>query len=95
MYAGGRFNAPGLRQLRREAVSDAKRRLANVARRKGNGHLRHTVPTGIPYSEIVEKAVHIKASVIVMGNRGAPVWVAFSWEALLRKSFATLNVLCS
>ena len=70
MYAPGQFNAPKLRQLRREAGEDAKRRLAKVARRDPNGRLRHAVLNGVPYSVIVEKAARIKASMIVMGSRG-------------------------
>ena len=70
IYATGRFNAPRLRQLRREAVHDAKRRLANVARRNVNGRLRHTMLNGTPYAEIVEMAVRINANMIVMGSRG-------------------------
>jgi nucleotide-binding universal stress UspA family protein len=70
MYSAGRFDAPKLRGLRREALRDAKRRLANVARRNVNGRLRHTVVNGIPYSEIVDKAVWINANMIVMGSRG-------------------------
>ena len=70
MHAIGKLKAPKLDQLRREAVNDAKRRLANLARRNGNGRLRHAVLNGSPYAEIVEKAARIKANMIVMGSRG-------------------------
>ena len=70
IYAAGRFDAPRLRQFRREAVQDAKRRLANVAKRNVNTRLRHTVVIGTPYAEIVEKASRIDANMIVMGSRG-------------------------
>ena len=70
LYVPGRFDTPRLGQLRREMLRDAKRRLANVARRKGDGRLRHKVLSGVPYSVIVNDAVHIGASMIVMGSRG-------------------------
>ena len=70
IYAAGRFDAPRLRQFRREAVHDAKRKLANMARRNWNGRLRHVLVNGTPYAEIVEKAARINANMIVMGSRG-------------------------
>jgi nucleotide-binding universal stress UspA family protein len=71
IHAPGRFDARRLRSLRAEALRDAKRELARLARR-----VRPYVPVtekllkGLAYSVIVETAAKVRTDLIVMGSEG-------------------------
>ena len=72
IYSRGRFDSPRLRPLRTQALKDAKRRLAMLAKRRVRLHVpvRHQVIKGVAYSVIVEAAAKTKADMIVMGSEG-------------------------
>lgn len=72
IYSPGRFDSPRLRPLRTQALKDAKRRLATLAKRRVRPHVpvRHQVIKGVAYLGIVEAASKAKADMIVMGSEG-------------------------
>ena len=72
IHAPGRFEAPRLRSVRAEALDKAKRRLAELARRRVKPHVAVTqrLLKGIVYSVIVGAAAQARADLIVMGSEG-------------------------
>ena len=72
IYSPGRFDSPRLRPLRAQALEDAKRQLATLAKRRVRPHVpvRHHVLKGVAYSVIVEAASKAQADLIVMGSEG-------------------------
>lgn len=72
IYEAGRFDSKRLRSLRMEAHIEAKRVLANLAKRRVRPRVpvRHYLLKGTACSAIVEMAAKTNANLIVMGSEG-------------------------
>ena len=72
LHTPGRFDAPRLRSLRKEAVEDSKSKISRIAEEHtdSSGPLEHHVIDGTPHTAIVKFAKMAKTDWIVMGSKG-------------------------
>jgi len=68
LHAPARYDSPKIRQLRAEALEDAKEKLKEIA--EENDGAGHHVVGGIAHKSIVQFAKKMNADLIVMGSYG-------------------------
>lgn len=71
LHTPGRFDSPKLRSLRAEALQEAKRKLAKLAKQRVKPHapVRHNLLKGLAHSGIVKYAAKAKVDLIVMASK--------------------------